>query len=152
MKKGFTLIEIVVSISVLIILATITTSAFSSFREKQALNSDIEQISVLLNDARFKTIASEDSSQYGVYFETNRAVFFKGAVFNEEDPDNKEILFSKLTQISLISLNGGGPDVVFKKLSGETDQHGFVTVSLRGDPSHFKNINIGASGFVGIDF
>jgi type II secretory pathway pseudopilin PulG len=147
-SAGFTLIETIVAIGVLVLLAVVIISGFVSLRGNTALESTGENIVALLSEARSKTLASEESSQYGVHFEANRAVFFKGASFMEGQPDNDEFLISSLVEISDINLDGGGPDVIFKKLTGKTDNYGTITLALKANPAKTKDIVIQATGII----
>jgi len=80
-------------------------------------DAQINDIISMINEAKINTISSKDGLFYGVHFEATRAVLFKGPVFSEPNPDNNELAFSPLIEISSIVLNGGGPDIVFKKQS-----------------------------------
>ena len=147
-KKGFTLLEILISITVLIILATIIFSVFLNLRNIQTLKSAGEQVMALIDEARFKTLSSRKDTQYGVHFETGKVILFEGAVFSELDSNNKDLVISSLVEFSQISLNGGVSDLVFKRLTGGTDQYGIITLRLKGDVAKTKNITIESTAIV----
>ena len=151
MKKGFTFIEILIIIAVVLVLMVFTANGFSKLRDGQTLNSAVEQINSLIDEARFKTAGSKNNLKYGIHFETSRVVLFEGDTFSEPNTANKEQVLPGLVEISLISLNGGGADLVFKKLTGETDQYGTITIRLKNDTSKSKNISIKASGAVNVE-
>ena len=104
----------------------------------------------MINEARVKTVSSEDYSRFGVRFEANRAVFFKGDVFAEPNPSNIETLLSPLVEISDISLNGGGVDIVFQKLTGKTGNYGSLRVRLKSDNNKYKTISVKSTGIANI--
>src|SRR3989338_7715737 len=79
--KGITLIELLVSISIIAVIATIFISAFSTFRENSQLSEAQSAIIGLLKDARSRTLSSQNKSNYGIHFETAKAVLFKGEIF-----------------------------------------------------------------------
>ena len=143
---GFTILEILITISVLLIIISIVISPFSSFRNRSILNAEVENVITLLSEARSKTLASLDDSEYGVHFEANRMVFFKGNSFTEPDPDNKEIIFDQTVYISSISLTGVGADVIFNRLIGKTDEDGTITIALTSDPTTNNVIHIYSTG------
>lgn len=149
-KSAFSVIEIVVIIAIGLILATITVSAFTGMRSRQALNATVEIISSTIQNSQAKTLASKKSKNYGVRFETNRLVMFEGGAFTEPNTANKEIKFSNLAEISIISLNGGGQNMVFERLTGETNQYGSITIRLKNNMSETKTITIEKTGSVSI--
>ena len=149
-KKGFTLLEILIVISILLITISIVVGPFSSFRNRSVLNAEVENISTLLNEARSKTLTSLADSEYGVHFETSRIVFFKGNLFTEPDADNQEIIFNPVVSISNISLNGAGADVIFNRLTGKTDEDGTITIELASDSTTNNVVHIYTTGAIEI--
>lgn len=145
---GFSLIEVLVGTFLILIISSIIAGAFREFRDTQVLNHGAENAANLINEARSKTLASKKSLQYGVHIETNRLVIFEGDVFGEPNPANREIIISPQIEFSSISLNGGGNNVVFQKLTGETSQYGAITLRLKRDASKTKSINISQSGII----
>ncbi|MCK5492309.1 MAG: hypothetical protein KAJ14_04265 [Candidatus Omnitrophica bacterium] len=143
---GFTVLEILIVISILLIIISIVVSPFSSFRNRSVLNAEVENIITLLSEARTKTLASLDDSEYGVHFEANRAVFFKGNLFTEPDSNNKEIIFDQAVYISNISLTGAGVNVIFNRLIGKTDEDGTITIELTSDSTTNNVIHIYPTG------
>lgn len=144
-KKGFTYIEIIVSLGILILLGFMGVSTFSSWQKKEALNSTWQEGLSLLEEARSKTLSSENSSSYGVHFESDKMISFK-APYVSGNLENKEIFLNSFVSVSGISLNGGGSEVVFKRLSGETDNYGSITISQKTDSSNFKIIEVQQTG------
>jgi Tfp pilus assembly protein FimT len=148
MKKGFTMTETIIIVAVSIILFAIIVSAYSGFNKNQSLNSTSSEVVSVLNEARALTLASLDNKAYGVHFQSDKVIFFKGSVFSSSDPDNKITTISSKISISNISLNGGGDDIIFQRLTGKTDQDGTITLSLVSDPSKSKTITVGVSGII----
>ncbi len=148
-KRGFTAIEILIGIVVVVIIFSVAYGPLRSFRDAQVLASDTENLLSLLKEARSQTVFSKNSSQYGVHFESGRAVLFQGTVFGEPNANNKEFRLNSNLSISNWSLNGGGQDVVFERLTGKTGQFGTVTASLKNNPSKVKIITISETGIAG---
>ncbi|MEK7558366.1 MAG: prepilin-type N-terminal cleavage/methylation domain-containing protein [Patescibacteria group bacterium] len=145
-NRGVTAVELLLVLSVLAIIFTIAISPFSSFRDTQSLNSAAIQIVSLLNEARSATVASKESSQYGVHFEIGRAVYFKGTMFSEPSSYNKEIILDASIEVSVITLEGGGNDVVFEQLTGETSNYGSITLEAKGSAGRQKKITVFRTG------
>jgi hypothetical protein len=137
-----------------LLLLSIVSISFTSFRNAQTLENSVSEIISLIREARGKTLSSEDSSQYGLHFEASRMVFFKGTVFKEPGPAapyNREIQLSPLVEISSISLAGGGSDVIFKRLTGGTNQYGSVVLRVKSDTSKTRTININSTGAIDVN-
>ena len=145
-REGFSLVEIIVAVAVLAVIAALTANAFSSFYKNMALNSAVEQAISVLQEARSNTLSGKDSSQWGVHFEISRLAFFKGTSFTEPNPNNRDYQLSYSVEIYGISLNGGGPNVIFQKLTGKTNEYGAVSFRLKSDVSKTKTITIESNG------
>lgn len=147
-NKGLTFIEIIVAISILVFISTIGLSAFSSFKEAASLSSSIDTVMTYLIQARSKTLSAEGGVQYGVHFESEKIVFFQGGSYIESNPQNQEIILPTIIEIFSITLNGGGSDVLFKKLTGETDNTGTIQLRLKSNLTREKTVSIQKTGLV----
>ncbi|MCX6731801.1 MAG: prepilin-type N-terminal cleavage/methylation domain-containing protein [Candidatus Parcubacteria bacterium] len=146
--KGFTILEIIISLAIILILVIAIVFSFSSFRNNRELTNAAQETINLLNLARSKTLSSEGSSQYGIHFESSRIVLFRGTSFSESSPDNIVSALSSLLEISAINLNGGGNNLVFQRLTGKTDNYGIITLRIKSDIGKTKIIEIKKTGIV----
>ena len=144
--RGFTFIELLVVIGVIAVLASGVLIAYRSANGGIELKTNAFKIVDVLNLARQRTIASLGSSEYGVHFEANRLVLFKGAAYSALDPDNIFYLLPAALEIADVVLAGGGSEVVFDRITGKTAQSGSLKVQLVSDTGKFKTINILSSG------
>jgi len=147
-NTGFTLVEVLVVIAILIIISALTFASFFNLDDRQALDVSVKQIDSFLEEARSLTLASKDASQYGVHFDTESITRFRGSVYSETDPDNVVSNLHNKIQISDVSLSGGGNEVIFDRLTGNTSQSGTITISLKSDPTQTRIITIEATGIV----
>ena len=148
--KGFTLIELLTVIGIFILLFVIAVSTFRFFEQESELNNSAEQIINVLRLAQNKTLTSEQDIQWGVYFETDKYVLFKGSSYNPLEIDNEIHELSKKVKIYEIALAGGGSEAVFERVIGATNQFGKVSLELKTDTSKTKSIYIENSGQVGL--
>lgn len=146
---GFTLIEIVLLMGIMVVILGIVFSSFASFRRTSLLNSGTEIAVSALYRARSETISSRGASSYGVHFAGDRVVLFKGTTYSAGGAGNSEIIFSQGVEISSIVLNGGGSDLVFDRITGATSQYGSVTVRSPWD-LHTRVISILKTGIVSV--
>ncbi|HEY4478169.1 MAG TPA: hypothetical protein VJB09_02750 [Candidatus Paceibacterota bacterium] len=145
-QKGITMIEVMVVVVILIVLLAVTTSQFSSLRQNQALQASTTEVISVIKKANSQTLASIDSSQYGVHFGTDTVIIFKGTSYPSDSDET--ITLTNPAYISDVSLSGGGNDVYFSRLTGVPNKTGTVTISINGAS---KIITIGATGIISVN-
>lgn len=149
-QKGFSLIEIIAVVAIGAVLFATVIISFSSFRNTKIVDVSADQVLSVINEARVKSVSSEDYSRFGVHLELGRMVFFKGDVFAEPNSLNVETVLSPLVEISDISLSGGGSNIVFQKLIGKTSNYGSLRVRLKSDNGKYKTIFVKSTGIASI--
>lgn len=152
---SFTLVELLVIIGIIIILIAIAVPNLSFFQRESELINNSEEIINILKLAQNKTLASENASQWGVYFDNttlpHQFILFKGGSFSSRDSafdENHKL--PETIEISQINL-AGGKEVVFNRISGETNQAGNLTLRLISNPSKTQTIYIDSSGQIGLN-
>ena len=151
-NNGFTLIEILLVIAVLIILLTMSIVALLPFQKQSDLQSSSQEIINALRRAQNRTLASENDSTFGVFIDTisspHRYTLFQGTTYASRDPSFDEIsLLSESIEFFVVDL-GGGDEIVFDRLEGTTSQPGDITIRLKSSPSQTKVVYIDALGVV----
>lgn len=147
-SRGFTTIEIVIVLVIAAIIFTIAVSVFSRFNKNQALGGSADDVASVLVQARSQTLSGKDYYAYGVHFENDRVVLFRGESYDPSTTTNKEVRLSVLSTIVDISLAGGGSDVLFQKQTGATNESGTIVVALSDDTSASTTITISPTGVV----
>jgi Tfp pilus assembly protein FimT len=127
--SGLSLAEILIALGILALITSLLLSTFVSFRKEQALDKDTELIVEILEQARSETLSSKNASQYGVHFASGQITIFTGGVYSPSDSTNQDFILNATDTIITITLTGGGSDVVFNRLTGESNQYGTVVVS-----------------------
>mgnify|MGYP001612319785 CR=1 FL=1 len=148
-RSGFSLIEILVIISVMAVLITIGALDYNFFRQRLEIDTTANQIISVLRLARNLTMGSNNGLTYGVHFENNQYVLFDDSVYAPAAPDNKIYALSAGVEIYGIVLTGGS-DVIFNRIEGTTDNDGYIQLRLINKPSEQRRINILSSGQAGI--
>ena len=147
-KRGITALELLVVLGVLGIIFAIVIPQFSQIRENQVLKSATNDVLSSLNKARVQTLASMDSSSYGVHFQSDKVIIFKGIVFSAVASDNETINIISPATISAITLTGGGTDLFFNRLNGTPSVTGSIVIS---STNFVKTITISATGSVSVN-
>lgn len=149
-QAGFTLIEILVSVVILLIMALLAIASFTTLRQQVEIDSSSQNILSVLRLARSKTLASESEDSYGVHFQADKYVLFKGTSYDSNDATNKDYTLTD-SELYSISLTGGGSDVIFNRIRGTTDEYGSVSIRLITDTTKTRTININNYGQVSIN-
>lgn len=154
-SRAFTLVEILVIVSIMVILVSLAIPSYRFFQKETDLNNSAEEIINILRLTQSKTLASERASQWGVYFDRTtdpqRFTLFKGQSYATRDSSFDEIhKLAKSIEISEINLAGGVKEVVFDRILGTTSQAGYVSIRLKDTPEKTKTIYIENSGQVGL--
>ena len=147
-EKGITIVELLVVIAVLGIIFSITLPQFSKIRENQVLKNGVTEILSSISKARSQTLSSLQSSEYGVHFQPDKVIIFKGVVFDVGATNNETIDIISPATISSIVIDGGGSDIYFNRLSGSPSKTGTVTVS---SANYSRIITISATGMTSVD-
>ena len=148
-QKGFTLIELLVVLAIIAVLITIALANFGTFGRQVDLDTTTQRVLSTLRLARNQTLASEGESQYGVHFEQAKYVLFKGDDY-ATSTDKKEYLLTS-TEIYQINLTGGGSDVVFERVRGNTNSSGNIKVRLISEQTRSQTVLVNASGQVSLE-
>lgn len=144
--KSFTLVELLLIVGILIILTAISVPTFRYFQKESDLNNSTQGIINTLRLAQNKTLASERESNYGVHFEAEKFILFKGASYDPSATNNETHNLPQSVEIYEINLAGGETKVVFDRLTGETNQFGKVSLRLKSDYSKISTVGIKSSG------
>ena len=142
---GFTLIEIVIAVTILVLIGALLFSAFRTFSTRHTLDGAAMEVRSVLAEARAQTLESLNDSAYGVHIQSDRLVLFKGTTYVANDANNRTILMSSRITLST-SLTPSGSDVLFQRLTGKATQTGTVTVTLKSDATQTRTITITQSG------
>lgn len=143
--KGFSLLEFIGMFAVLLVITAIVVGGFLGFKRGSELTIAKEHALSQLREAKTRTLASRDNVAWGAHFEIDRVILFKES-YSAGDPENETVMMPNAVEINAIALNGGGGDAVFKRLTGETDYYGTITLRLKNDTEKTRTITIKSTG------
>ena len=146
-KSGLTLIEFLISLAILGLVIAIVMNTFTDYRKNQSLQKDTETVVEVLGQARNQSLSSQNASQYGVHIASDKITLFTGSAYSSSDPLNSYFPLVSTDTIVTINLSGGGSDVVFRRLTGETGQSGTVVMSSP-TISKTKTITVYGTGLI----
>ena len=137
-------------LSILIFLAGISVPTFSKFMTTNNLEKSTAKVRGLLEEARSLTLASKYDTQYGVHFESAKAVLFQGASYSSTSATNISLTLPSSVRIGTTTLSGGGNDVVFSRQAGGVSAYGTTTLFLLANPARISSIVIYGTGLTEI--
>lgn len=141
-----TIIEMLIVLAVLGIIISVIIPQFAKTRENQVLKNGVADLLSSIDKARVETLSSLNSSEYGVHFQSDKIIIFKGKVFSAGAVDNENISITTpaiITNVTLGDVSGTSGDVYFNRLSGSPNTTGTVALSTT---NYSKIVTISATG------
>lgn len=139
-RRGFTLVELLLSITTIGILSAITAPIWSRVQTKNDLDVSMVTLVHSLRRAQALSVASEGDSLWGVETLSGSITIFKGSSYLGRDANYDEI-YSMPTVIGI----SGPTEITFSKLLGAPSTTGTVTLT---DGEDSANIVINSKGMV----
>ena len=141
MSKGFTLIEVLLSIAAIAIIAGISVPIYQSFQVRNDL--DIATVEIAQSARRVQTLsqAVDGDTSWGINIQSGSMVVFKGTSYTARDAAFDEV-FDVPTSIT----PSGISEVVFAKFTGLPQTIG--TITLTSNANETRIITINAKGMV----
>ena len=144
---GFTIIELLVAVTVLVLATSLILPGFNFFQRQSALDAAGQEIVSALRLAQNQTLASEGASSFGVYFDNDKFTVFKGTSFYPSSPDNNIHPLNPSLTISAANLNGNN-FIVFDRLTGNAPNYGYIKIEQVSDSTKNKTIFVYSDGVV----
>ncbi|XOB41275.1 MAG: Tfp pilus assembly protein FimT/FimU [Candidatus Nealsonbacteria bacterium] len=149
-STGFTLVETLTVIGILVVITATAIPAYRNFQKESDLINSVEEIINILKLAQSKTLASEQSSNWGVYFSIispQEYVLFKGTDYASRDVSfDRDYKIPSLVEIYEVDFAGSGQEVVFDRITGLTANPGQISLRLKNDVLKTRAIIIEPSG------
>lgn len=141
--KGFTLIEMLLSVLLISTLALISFPIYQSFQNKNDM--DIATTSIVQSLRRAQLLAQnmDGDSTWGVKIQSGSIVIFKGVNYAVRDVNYDEVFDVPAS----ITFSGIG-EVVFSKLAGAPSATGNITVASSITSNETRTISINSKGRV----
>lgn len=139
-SRGFTLFEMVLSVGILALFATLIVPLSQSLQNRNALESAAQTVSLALREAQARAIAGEGDNDWGVYLQDGSVTLFQGNGYGDNPSSEDEHTFSPTVTVS------GEVEIVFEKLTGETDDTDDLV--LTGPDGEVHTISVNAKGTI----
>lgn len=124
-NRGFTLIEMMLSVAIIGMLAGLALPVYQSFQQRNGLDFTAQSIADSLRRAQLYSRGSKNDSVWGVRIGMTTVTLFKGTSFASRDTSLDEV-----TSFSTLSLVVSGlNEVTFAKLSATPSTTGTTTLT-----------------------
>lgn len=148
-NKGFTFIEITISILVLSIIGLLGIYAFLNTRNNKTLDIVSNNLVSTLEKAKSEALAGKDGLAYGVYVASTSFVYFSGSTYNPSDTQNRYTAIDSGWRLATTS-SSGGSEFVFRRLSGNPTATGTITIINLSNTSQQRKVTIGQTGNISV--
>jgi len=156
-QQGFTLVELIVVITILSILIGYVTINLTGARNSASIETTSISLLTDIKAQQIKAMTGETqggttNDSYGIHFELNRYILFQGDTYSSSDPTNIAIDLDAPLEFS--SINLPSPNIVFSNISGEVLDHNSTqdTVILYNPNDNAqKNIEINKYGAITVN-
>ncbi len=139
-NKGFTLIEAMLSLTLVAIISVSSISSYVYFQNKNELDVTVDITVQTARRAQILSQAMAQDSKWGVSMKSNIITLFKG-----EDYTNRDIEYDEIFDIAPIIEPYGVTEVVFTKLYGEPETVGTLIIK-NTNTNETRTININEKG------
>jgi len=144
MRKGFTLVETLITIGIMAMLATISVVSFGNYTKRESLYASSSALSATIREARSRTLASLGGYAYGVKIDADRFTLFKGTTFSSSTADASYIFPSSVRASTTVNT------FVFARVTGNSSASGTIDIYLASDPAVKKSFLLELTGLVTI--
>jgi len=148
---GFALIELLTVIGIILILASFLFPQLNLFKSRNILDSTAQEIISALRLAQNKTVASEGASSFGVHFETDKFILFKGTIYDSAASDNKAYALAPSLIIDNLDLENNSAEIIFERLTGKALSFGSLNLRFRDDSSETRTIYASSQGVISLE-
>jgi len=150
-KKGFSLIEIIISISILAIISSSVFAWFTGYQRQAELDSASKIIISALRDAQSRSTSGKDDKKWGVLFDSgnNKLTLFRDEGSGYATATVKEESYlSQFIKIDESSLAEGCNEIIFINSKGNTAKNCVIKIVDPSNANNFRNISITSLGLI----
>lgn len=140
-QGGFTLIEVLLSVSIIALLAGLSLPLYAGFQRRNDLSTTSETVANGIRRAQTYAEGSKQDEQWGINVQSTAVVLYKGATYATRDTTLDETI----TLTGAVTASGVS-DINFAKQTGLPNTTGNLT--LTASSGETKVITINAKGVV----
>lgn len=127
MNKGFTLLELLLVITLMTALAAFVFLSFVEYGASQSFRVTVTEVTSVIKETRQKTLSAETITQFGIHVASSSIVVYEGGAYNALNTSNKVISLPGVTLVP--QLSGGVSEFTFARLTGEASATGTILIT-----------------------
>ncbi|MBL8014782.1 MAG: type II secretion system protein [Candidatus Doudnabacteria bacterium] len=131
MKKlnAFTLIEIILVITLTSIVGVIAVASIVSYHVNTVLDSELKELVSNIQLARQNALGNDNSNDYSIKFLPESYILFPGAAYSSNNVENRTYTLDSIVVVSTTFTN----DIItFSNFTGRVSEPGSISVSAGG--------------------
>lgn len=140
-KNGFTLLELLLSVTIIALLAGLSIPVYQTFQVKTDLDAATLTVAENLRRAQVLSQSVEGDSQWGVNIQSGNITLFKGSTYAGRDST-----YDETTSISNVISPSGDSEIVFAKFTGDLTTP--KTINLQSLNSNTQTLTVNEKGTV----
>lgn len=140
-QQGFTIIEMMLSVSIIALLAGLSLPVYNSFQTRNELDSTALALVSSLRRAQIYARGAQNDLQWGVRVQSGAITLFRGNVFASRDT-----AYDEVTTLPPTMAVSGTSEVIFTKLTGLPAAAGSTTLTAANNET--RTVTINAKGMV----
>lgn len=141
-SHGFTLLEVLLSVTILTMLTGISLPILASVNNRNDLDIMTQNIAMQLRRAQSYAKGMKQDSQWGVRVQSGSTTLFKGTSYAARDTG-----YDEQTTLPETIVPSGLGETVFAKLSGAPSTTGTITLTLQTN-NETRTVTLNAKGMV----
>jgi len=143
-KNGFSFIEILVVVAIVLVLALVAFTSLSALHERNLLRDAGSTLMFHLEESRARSVAGTGGEAHGIYFGNNYYVQFMGT-YVPSDPSNVVHQLDPALTLTIDILNSED-EIIFSRITGRSSSAASLSVALQSDPTKERVVLVGAGG------
>ena len=140
MKKGFTLIELIIVIALISILGFLSTGFYSRFYNQNAVGVVADELTQELRKAQIYAMTGKQNVNWGVHNNTTSIILFQGSTFAGRNTAFDET-FTVNSNIAITGLT----DLIFSRMTGTPSATPTIIIS---SANNTMTITVNSQGVV----
>lgn len=140
MKKGFTLIELIIVIALISILGFLSTGFYSRFYNQNAVSTVTDELTQEFRKAQIYAMTGKQNGNWGVHNNITSIILFQGSAFAGRNTAFDET-FSVNSNISISGLT----DLIFSRMTGTPSATPTIIIS---SANNTRTITVNSQGVV----
>ena len=144
--RAFTFLEVILTVTIMAILITTVTAWTVDTLQRTELQTSTEALVAEIRSLQTAAQKNYRNNNHGILLESDQFTTYTGIDYDASEIEDRQVTnLANTLEISTITLNGGGSEVVFMKGSGETNTSGSFQIvkSNSGDSTTISISEIG---------